>query len=402
MLLMEKLSLYNKRFLQLDNYLTDLQGYWKFEAFHHSDYPWANYNPALSAFLDALSAQELLNYQQSPERLYPLLSAFIKPLRSLQDSLFEINQVDSVSVDVPFWLTTGIKGRKWSQISSFSEQINSDFPVLEWCAGKGHLGRLISWQKKLSVTSVEWQKKLCELGESEASKMKISQSFIQADVLKGEADNCIHNNCHCVALHACGDLHLHLIKLVKQHKPAQLTFSPCCYHLTQQTTYSPCSKQGKNSLLKIKKQILKLAVSKQATTGKRQSQLSEKEVLWRLAFDELQKELFTTDEYLPLPSFPKVLLSMTFKEFVIWAMEEKSLTFIVPEQLQHFLTLAQERLNRVRRMELISQFFVRPLELWLIFDRAISLQESGYSVTVSTFCEESVTPRNILIQAKLI
>jgi len=392
--------LFNKTFQQLDNYLDLLSCYWQFEAFHLRDYPWSDINPALSEFLDNLSEQELALYQDSPETLYALLSPLIKPLRPLSDSLFIIQSLEYAEADIPFWLTTGIKGRKWSQISAFAGQVNDQHPIVEWCAGKGHLGRLISWQNNLDVTSIEWQKKLCDLGQAEATKMQVQQKFKQADVLKGEADNCIEKNCHAVALHACGDLHLRLIKLAKQRKPAQLTISPCCYHLTEQSVYLPCSLQGKVSPLRITKQLLKLAVSKQVTTGKRQSRLSEKEVLWRLAFDELQKCSLATEDYCPLPSFPKALLSGEFSEFVAWAMDKKSLAFNLPKQLQAFLDLAQKRLNKVRRMELISQFFVRPLELWLVYDRVLALQESGYKVKLSSFCDEQVTPRNLLIQAE--
>jgi len=392
--------LFNKTFQQLDNYLDLLTCYWQFEAFHLRDYPWSDINPALSEFLDNLSEQELALYQDSPETLYALLSPLIKPLRPLSDSLFIIQSLEYAEADIPFWLTTGIKGRKWSQISAFAGQVNDQHPIVEWCAGKGHLGRLISWQNNLDVTSIEWQKKLCDLGQAEATKMQVQQKFKQADVLKGEADNCIEKNCHAVALHACGDLHLRLIKLAKQRKPAQLTISPCCYHLTEQSVYLPCSLQGKVSPLRITKQLLKLAVSKQVTTGKRQSRLSEKEVLWRLAFDELQKCSLATEDYCPLPSFPKALLSGEFSEFVAWAMDKKSFAFNLPKQLQAFLDLAQKRLNKVRRMELISQFFVRPLELWLVYDRVLALQESGYKVKLSSFCDEQVTPRNLLIQAE--
>lgn len=401
MLLMEKLNLYNKTYQQLDSYLTRLRQYWQFEAFHHNDYPWGAENPDLSHFLDGISDQTLVDYQQNPEALFPQLSSLIEGMRALNDPLFTVKALVPTEKDHPFWLSNGIKGRKWSQISAFSEQVNDQHSIVEWCAGKGHLGRLINWHKKTPVLSIEWQQILCEQGAQEANKMQLSQRFKQADVLKGQADSDIKESCHAIALHACGDLHLRLIKLAKQHKPSQLTISPCCYHLTEQTHYKPCSEQGRASQLILSRANLKLAVNKLTTAGKRQSRLSEQEVLWRLAFDELQKFCLSTTTYLPLPSFPKKLLSGEFIDFVIWAQTTKSLTFVLPLTLQPFLDSAEVRLKKVRRMELISQFFVRPLELWLVYDRALSLQESGYQVTLSTFCDELTTPRNLMIQARL-
>lgn len=394
--------MYNKHFQQLDNYLTELQLFWKFEAFHHGDYPWRDSHPALAGFLDGLSDQELQTYLQHPEQLFTKLTTFLESLRSLSDPLFAVEQLVIVEKELPFWLSTGIKGRKWTQISSFAQQVDNQQSVVEWCAGKGHLGRLISWQQQLPVTSIEWQQKLCDLGEQVSTKMQLKQTFKQADVLKGEADSCIHADCHAIALHACGDLHLRLIKLAKKEQPKQLTISPCCYHLTEQMVYQPCSLQGASSMLEITKQELKLAVSKRATSGQRQARLGEQEVLWRLAFDELQKQCLKTKNYFPLPSFPKTLLSNTFNDFVNWAKTEKSLTFEQPNNLQTFLDLAEKRLKKVRRMELLSQFFVAPLELWLVYDRVLALQESGYQVKLSRFCATDITPRNLLIQAKII
>jgi hypothetical protein len=46
--------------------------------------------------------------------------------------------------------------------------------------------------------------------------------------------------------------------------------------------------------------------------------------------------------------------------------------------------------------------FRRPLEIWLALDRALLLQEQGYAVQLGTFCAPHVTPRNLLIQGKIV
>lgn len=393
--------MYKQTFALLDGYLTQLQNLWQFEAFHQQDYPWRHSHPDLARFLDALDEPTVLQYRENPELLHSKLQVFVPALRAFEDPLFEVVTLSHAQQNIPFWLSTGIKGRKWSQIEAFAAQVDNQHPILEWCAGKGHLGRLIGWQQKVAVTSIEWQQTLCDRGAEEALKMQVEQRFQQADVLQGEADHCVDSDCHAVALHACGDLHLRLIELAKKYQPKQLTISPCCYHLTTDAVYRPRSLLGQQSLLRVGKQDLKLAVSKQATSGKRQSRLNEAEVLWRLAFDELQKQCLNSREYMPLASFPKAMLSGNFREFAQWVLIQKGLTFALPEDLQPFLARAQQRLHKVRRMELISQFFSRPLELWLVYDRALSLQDGGYQISLSRFCDDSITPRNLFIQAKL-
>ncbi|WP_413700062.1 hypothetical protein ACLKMH_22685 [Psychromonas sp. KJ10-10] len=108
-------------------------------------------NADLCQFLDNLSDHEVQFYQQYPDKSHLLLKDFIPTLLASNDALFHIDALTKESSDIPFWLQTGIKGRKWSQITAFAEQINTLNPIVEWCAGKGHLGRLISWQKKLPL-----------------------------------------------------------------------------------------------------------------------------------------------------------------------------------------------------------------------------------------------------------
>jgi len=54
----------------------------------------------------------------------------------------------------------------------------------------------------------------------------------------------------------------------------------------------------------------------------------------------------------------------------------------------------------VRNLELVRGLFRRPLELWLLLDRALLLEEQGYRVHLGTFCPSELTPRNILLLAE--
>ena len=83
----------------------------------------------------------------------------------------------------------------------------------------------------------------------------------------------------------------------------------------------------------------------------------------------------------------------------MWAAEKKSLP--LPEGIDYnkFLEIGKKRKRVTERVELVRHVFRRAIEVWLVLDRALYLQQQGYQVTVSTFCEKQLTPRNILIQA---
>ncbi|MDI9244031.1 hypothetical protein [Marinobacter sp. CHS3-4] len=64
-----------------------------------------------------------------------------------------------------------------------------------------------------------------------------------------------------------------------------------------------------------------------------------------------------------------------------------------------WLAFGAQRLEQVRRHELVRHLFRRPLELWLVLDYAVFLEEQGFRVRLGTFCERALTPRNLLIDA---
>lgn len=57
------------------------------------------------------------------------------------------------------------------------------------------------------------------------------------------------------------------------------------------------------------------------------------------------------------------------------------------------------RWQQVRRHELVRHLFRRPLELWMVLDYALYLEEQGYRVRLGEFCDRSLTPRNLLLDA---
>lgn len=54
----------------------------------------------------------------------------------------------------------------------------------------------------------------------------------------------------------------------------------------------------------------------------------------------------------------------------------------------------------MRNLELVRGLFRRPLELWLVLDRALYLSENGYDVQVGEFCDTHLTPRNLMLLAQ--
>lgn len=120
---------------------------------------------------------------------------------------------------------------------------------------------------------------------------------------------------------------------------------------------------------------------------------------WRLGFDGLQRQLRGCDEYLPVPSNPPRLLNEGFPAFCRWAAAKKQLRLPDTVDFDHWQAFGVQRLAEVRRHELVRHLFRRPLELWMVLDYALFLEEQGYRVRLGHFCDRSLTPRNLLLDA---
>ena len=401
---------FTKAFEAVNELLLSTRSLWQIVAFDYLEIPWAKDYPKLYNYIQALSETEIdnldVNHDKLVATLLPLLNADIEGSTVCSDLLntrpLSIKQTKYLPEPSELSrLSSGIKGRKWQQISRFSQVIcqQESEDYIEWCSGKGHLGRLIAKLTDKSVNSIEWQKTLCEQGEQLSAKHSVNQTFVNADAFE-QGESLLNSQQHAFALHACGDLHVELIKQGINAGTQALTIAPCCYHLIRTAEYEPLSVLAKKSSLSLSKYDLRLPLQHSMIASEKQNQHRNQEVLWRLSFDALQRELFSNSNYLPLPTIKQSQLSHCFENFVFWACKSKSLKIDTEIDFDKYLALGKRRQLIVKQLDLVRHLFRYALEMWLTYDRAIFLEERGYQVNITTFCEMDVTPRNIAIVAK--
>jgi len=392
--------LLSEHFLRLDALLTRYQQFWRFSPFHLTALPWTE--TKLGQHLQQISPADLEQLEQDEDYLGNYFAGFFPELNQMGSFEWESTYSKSpTQTEVPFWFSRDIKGRKLEQIQHFAAQMQqSKLPVLEWCAGKGHLGRWLSFSQQREVNSLEWQQPLCLDGQLQAEKLKLPQRFIQADALAADSENYVKVEQQAIALHACGDLHIRLLQLASRIGTKQLDIVPCCYHLIAAEQYQALSTEAQHSQLgKLHRDELKLAVQAQVTAGERVARLRHTEVLWRLAYQELYQAVQGVKDYRPLSSVSKQWFSGEFSAFAHWAASEHQWQIPADTHWQHYLLLGQQRHVLVQKMQLVRSLFRPLLEQWLVLDRALFLEQQGYQVQVKPFCDYQLTPRNLMISA---
>ncbi|MBM7061065.1 methyltransferase [Pseudomonas sp. UL073] len=389
------------RFQALDEFLDRHQALWRPRPFQHRQLAWELEHPELADWLRQRSLEQAEVAHNHPEQLnapapFPALAREAQALSAL-DALPE-----QARATPPARFASDVPGRKWQQIDAFARHLSfQQTPQhwLDWCAGKGHLGHLLSWQGG-ELTCLEHDAALVSSGAQLSQRRGLIAHHQRQDVLAADAADCVSAAHTPVALHACGDLHVRLLQLASAAGCTQLAIAPCCYNRTASADYQALSTAAQGSALRLSRDDLSLPLSETVTAGARVRRQRDQSMAWRLAFDLLQRQLRGVNEYLPTPSLPSGWLH---KDFPGYCNDLAALKGLSAPGAQDWVALESAgwaRLAEVRNLELLRGLFRRPLELWLLLDRALYLQEHGYQVRLGTFCPSELTPRNLLLLAE--
>ncbi|MFJ4133426.1 methyltransferase [Pseudomonas cyclaminis] len=385
------------RFRALDAFLIEHQGLWRPRPFTHRQLPWEREYPELAQWLRQRSLAEAETSHNQPHEL-PAPAPF--PQIALQ--ALQLGTVDKLPTQplhpAAHRLNVDVPGRKWQQIEAFGAALHfAQTPRhwLDWCAGKGHLGRRLLHTDQ-QLTCLEYDPALVASGQALSEHHGLPVTHRLQDVMADVAISAEHTP---VALHACGDLHVRLLQVASAAGCKQLALAPCCYNRTHAHTYQPLSVAARASTLQLSVDDLGLPLSETVTAGKRVRLQRDTSMARRLGFDQLQRQLRGCDDYLPTPSLPAHWLDKPLADYCHELARLKGLS----TGKQDWAALEAhgwQRLAEVRNLELVRGLFRRPLEVWLVLDRALFLSERGYRVEVGSFCDPALTPRNLLVLAE--
>ena len=388
---------YQNRLKQLDSFLVESRALWQPQPFTTIRPAWCEKYPQLTRSLLALDENSLNVYGSDNRALIAFLSAYLPELSAIP-ALIELpckkqRQHDLIEPQ----LHAGIPGRKWSQIKSLYASIaNPERAITEWCGGKGYLGRLLSSRWQQPVTTLEYNRDLVDSGIKLADKHHVDQKFKVVDVLNDPISEYLTGH-HPIALHACGDLHRELVKQIIKTKTPSFTIVPCCYHLGRDREYKPFSRGLK---LQLSRGALRLAVNETVTANNSEIAKRSREMAYQQGFQQLREAISGNADYIPFNPVPKTWLKENFENYCKKLCDRESVPLPAEVDWHKWQTRGELRRYEVKRLQLLRQAFKRVLELWLIMDIAVHLEDHGYSVNVSIFCERRLTPRNILIEGE--
>lgn len=386
------------RYLALQEILGRHESFWRPAPFHIGWPDWYGQYPEWAAEALQLTDTEVERLNADNGALIDWAARFLPGLAELH-GLIELPGMEMPvdSEPVPARLGWGMPGRKQAQVEAFAEAVYAiENPILEWCGGKGHLGRLLAARFDQSVLSLDLNEALCREGELLAERADVDQHFICADALKAESALHLAGR-HAVALHACGDLHLALLHGAVRHHAAAVDLSPCCYYRTKDAVYRQLSPEG---TLQLTRDELHLPVTDTATAGARDRRLRDQAMAWKLAFLKLREDVAGVSATRTFKPVPSSWLSLGFEQWCRKLAAREGVEVLEDSGWDTLEAYGRQRQREVMRLSLVRHVFRRPLEVWLALDRALFLERAGYRVMLAEFCGRELTPRNLLISGR--
>ena len=380
---------------QLDTALLAWRQLWHPQPFREARPAWCEQWPALTAALLALSDADAAHLNDDAPAALRWLAAYLPEVDGLLP-LIDIPVAENTPPSVPDerWAWE-IPGRKRAQIEAFASAVQpGGAGVIDWCGGKGHLGRLLGLAWQQPVHTLEIDAALCADGEQLAGRIGLDHRFLERDALA--VADWPRPGQQAVALHACGNLHRRLVEHGAGAGVARFDVAPCCYYRGVNTHYQPLSAGGQ---LQLSRDDTRLAVTETVTASPRLTRQRDHGIAWKLAFTAWREQVggvaYKTFKPVPAPwlrgSFADFLANMAVREGL-------------PAPDQHHLDAIEaagwQRLREVLRLSIPRHAFRRALELWLVLDLADYLGERGYEPSLSTFCDRQLTPRNLLLTAR--
>lgn len=390
-----------ERLLRIAAVLREHEALWRGNAFRDPALAWEAQHPGLAAAMRRLSLDEAQCLHREPARAAALMSQWL-PEQPLAELLAMPRWPQRPLSMVTARLDTDVPGRKWRQVEAFAAAlVDQGLPFVEWCAGKAHLGRLLSaCHGHRPVRALEIDPPLVAAATALARRTGLPVTPGCCDVLAEGAGAELDAGHHLLMLHACGDLHRRGARLAIARAVPAIACAPCCFHLGAAEAGAGLSHWVRAQAIVLQPTDLRTAVQETVTAGERVRRQRRRVQEYQLGFDALQRELRGQDSYLPLPALPMAWLERGFAAYCAELARRTGVVLPPALDLAGYERLGRERFRTVSALDLVRHRFRRLLELWLVGDLALLLAENGYAVAVGEFCDRALTPRNLLIQAQ--
>lgn len=393
-----------ERLAQLSTFLVAHEHLWRVRPFLEPHPAWTQRYPEVYDWLVDLDPDQVDALERDPAGL----RAGPAPLAQLLDHarpLIEVGRLPGAPLSQLLDPVPRVHGRKEGQVRALGGVAIHALPdearmLVDWCCGKGHLGRTLALESALPLLGLEKDARLCGRGRDLAAGTDALCTFLPTDVRDPlRLPALAPLTTAIVALHACGDLGDAAIQAAMEQHALSLVLAPCCPRVGSTTGWTARSAAGRASGLVFDEPALRLATLEEVSAARAVCLRRRKLLGWRQAFHYLVQQAGGPQTYTAPGPLPPRWQHLDFAVFAESLSASSGMS--IPPSFDAEVTLAEghRRAHHSRSLGLVRGIFRRPLEVWLVLDRALRLAEADWPVRIGTFCEPELSPRNLAIVA---
>lgn len=391
-----------ERLHALTTHLADTRHLWRPRPFSQWRLPWETDHPEVSSWLRGLDDPAARALELGEPLPVAAPSALHEWARANQE-LTTIGPLSARQVVDVMPSARQLPPRKRDQIVAMAAAVEPPHQggrFVDWCAGKGHLGRLLSRVHDRPAILLEHRRDVCEAGARIDARSPSRCTFVTVDVTQDRVEDHLRPDDTLVGLHACGVLTDRLVDTALRRRVRRFAVASCCYHKLEPGTivYAPRSAAAMSADLELTRYDLRLATAEEVTASPGRRARRRHEMVYRTGLDALVRRASGEDRYRPTGRAPSSWLRADFPDFCR-RMAARSDLPLPAEITDADLRAARRRATRIRALGVVRGLFRRALELWVATDRALALAQLGHDVSLGTFCPADVTPRNLAIVA---
>ena len=394
---------------------------WKEEIMNEYPETIGDYPKEWIDLLDSLSEKEL--FDVDCKRDIPAISGssfreFVQTIKKLTD----IPKIPySPELPLEMWAFHGVKRKKKHEIQKIvpvlkelRDQKHFDY-VVDIGGGVGHLSRVLSHYHQIPSISIDQNSEFQAIGKERLQKFRKLDgardvTFMNLTFGKKEdqakLQEVFHEKSVSLGLHTCGALANKLIQNTIDHKSMGLLNFGCCYYRMTPNVDFPTSAFYKDQNFTVLNLFgMSLATRSHAAMEFETYRTKERVKNYRYALHLFLLKHYNNKYATDVGECPIQTYWRPFHEYIRSRLVELKISHEFSDSYFDEFYAAPDIQRELRVMflcNIIRWQLGRALEVYIQLDRAIYLEEQGYTVKLEQYFDEELSPRNLGILAVLI
>jgi hypothetical protein len=409
---------FKEHFNRLTTFLDQYYDIWSKELLE--DYPEVmdDFDPAWLDELRSLSKEDLWKFDCFSDTSKIKNESLIQMVEGLKN-LTELDKFSKYPTkSFPDWAFRKVKEKKRHEITLITSLINhldcehSFSHTTDIGGGVGHLARILAHYYGVKTKTIDIEKSFQEIGIKRAKAFPLpdganSLEFIHMDFL-GEKDpkkmqEVFSKKSLTLGLHTCGALANALIDThIKMNTKSLLNFGCCYLKMKSEKDLNLSNHAKENPNLKFTKWGLTIASRGYASMDFKEYHLKERVKSYRYTFHLLVNEILGKNTFLTVGDCHQREYWGSFSDYAMKKLTQLKISHNKSkEDLDNFIInpSVSRKVEDLYLANVIRWQFGRALEHYILTDRCLVLEESGYKVEMKELFDEELSPRNIGILA---